>query len=374
VVELGGIGPSQYGCMLLSDLGASVVRVDRPADVPSEPPAAPSGELVGRGRQSIAVDLKSDAGREVVLELFERADVVVDPFRPGVVERLGIGPEVAQERNPRIVYARMTGWGQTGPLAQAAGHDINYIALAGALDAIGEEDEVPHVPLNIVADYGGGGALLAFGISAALLERERSGKGQAIDVAMVDGVASQLGGPFQLKALGEWEPGRGRNWLQGAAPWYRPYRTADGRFVTVGPLEAKFYALLLERLGLDAADWPQWDRERWPALRARLEEIFAAKPMEHWRAELEGTDVCFSAAVRLEEVMEHPHLAARGTYVEYEGHVQPAPAPRFERTPGAIAAPPPWPGEHSSEVLADIGIGDERRRNLLESGAVAELG
>jgi len=373
IVELAGLGPSQHGCLLLSDLGAEVIRVDRPADVPRERPAKASTELLASGRTSIAIDLKAEAGLDVLWALIESADVLVDPYRPGVVERLGIGPEPALVRNPRLVYARMTGWGQTGPLASAAGHDLNYIAVAGALDAIGEADEVPHVPLNLIGDYGGGSTFLAFAISTALYERERSGRGQVLDVAMVDGVASLLGGIFQLIASDLWEPQRGANWVQGGAPWYRPYRTADGKFVTVGSLEEKFYELLLTRLGLAPKEWPQWDRERWPALRARLEEMFAARTLTEWRDELEGTDVCFGGAVSLDEVLQHPHLAARGTYVEVAGAVRPGVAPRFDRTPGAVSAPPPWPGQDTEAVLDRLGIGEDRRRDLVASGAVGVL-
>lgn len=373
VVELAGIGPAQLGCMLLADLGADVVRVDRAADVPRSAPESASTELLARGRRSLAVDLKAPAGVELVLRLLERADVVVDPFRPGVVERLGIGPEQALERNPRLVFARMTGWGQDGPLAHAAGHDLNYIAVAGALGAIGPADEVPHVPLNLIGDFGGGGMLMAFGVMAALHERATSGRGQVVDVAMVDGVASLMGSVFQLIASGQWAPGRGTNWLQGAAPWYGVYRTADDRFVTVGPLEGKFYALLLETLGFDPADWPQFDTGRWGDLRSRLEEVFASRTLAEWVTALEGTDVCFGPVVGLDEVTSHPHLAARGTYVTVEGAVQSAPVPRFSRTPGALTLPPPWPGQHTAEILDDLDLTTAGRDELVAAGAVAVL-
>jgi alpha-methylacyl-CoA racemase len=290
-----------------------------------------------------------------------------------VCERLGIGPEPALARNPRLVFARMTGWGQDGPLAQAAGHDVNYIAVAGALGAIGREGEIPHVPLNLVGDFGGGGMLMAFGIMAALWERASSGRGQVIDVAMVDGVASLMGSVLHLMAAGQWARERGSNWLQGGAPWYGVYRTSDDRFVSVGPLEAKFYALLLERLGLDPAAWPQFDTGRWPALRARLEEIFAARTLADWSADLEGTDVCFGPAVALDELTTHPHLAARRTYVELDGVVQSAPVPRFGRTPGAIHRPAPWPGAETREVLAELGLEAGRIQELLSSGVVTEV-
>jgi alpha-methylacyl-CoA racemase len=374
VIELAGIGPAQLGCMLLADLGADVVRVDRPADVPASRPSGVSTEILARGRRSIAVDLKAPEGVALVLELVAGADILVDPFRPGVCERLGLGPEIALARNAGLVFARMTGWGQDGPLALAAGHDVNYIAVAGALSAIGPADEVPQVPLNLVGDFGGGGMLMAFGVMAALFERTRSGRGQVVDVAMIDGVASLMGSVLQLMASGLWTEGRGTNWLQGGAPWYGVYRTADGRFLSVGPLEAKFYALLLDRLGLDLGDWPQFDTARWPALRARMEEVFAARTLAEWTADLEGTDVCFGPAVSLDELTTHPHLAARGTYVDVDGAVQAAPAPRFDRTPGAIHLPPPWPGGQTREILRELGASSRRTQELFDAGIVAEVG
>jgi alpha-methylacyl-CoA racemase len=325
-------------------------------------PAEASREVLARGRRSIALDLKHDDDREVLLRLLDGADVLIDPYRPGVAERLGVGPEVVMARNPAILFARMTGWGQEGPLAHAAGHDINYIALAGALEAMGPADQPPPVPLNLVGDFGGGGMLLAFGIAAALVERSRSGRGQVIDVAMVDGVAALMTSVFQLEAMGLWHAGRYENWLQGAAPWYRPYATADGRHVTVGSLEPQFYRLLLERLGLDPVTWPQWDRGRWPELIVELEARFAAEPMAHWQRELEGTDVCFAPSLELGELSEHPHLRARSTYVVDDGVLQPAPTPRFDRTPGAIAGPPPWPGQHSAELRAELDLAPDPQR------------
>jgi alpha-methylacyl-CoA racemase len=368
VVELAGIGPSQLGVMLLADLGADVVRVDRPAAAGhDEDEAVARARLMGRGRRSIAVDLKDPRGVGIVQRLADGADVLVDPFRPGVAERLGLGPDAVLERNPRLVFARMTGWGQEGPLARAAGHDLNFIALAGALEPMGAPGDVPPVPLNLVGDYGGGGMLLAFGIVSALLERERSGRGQVLDVAMVDGVATLLADLHQARALGEWAAARGANFQQGASPWYRAYRAADGGFVTVGPIEPRFYALLLERLGLSADDWPQWDAGRWPALAALLERIFAERTVGEWRELLEGTDACFAPALGLGEAPEHPHLRERGTYVERDGVVQPAPVPRFSRTPGALGAPPPRVGEHTAEVLGELGLDVEE---LLRDGVV----
>jgi alpha-methylacyl-CoA racemase len=354
VVELAGLGPSQHGAMLLADLGADVVRVDRPADGAPDRDAA-RRTLLNRGRRSIALDLKDGDDREVALRLAEGADVLVDPYRPGVLERLGLGPDVLVARNPRLVVARMTGWGQDGPRAGDAGHDIDYIAAAGALHAIGPAADVPVVPLNLVADFGGGGMLLAFGIAAALVERERSGRGQVIDVAMVDGVASLMNFAWQERALARWTPERGSNWLQGAAPWYRAYATADGTFVAVGAYEPGFYATLLERLGLDPAAWPQWDRDRWATLSGVLASIFASRTAEDWERELAGADVCFARVRSLDDVFDDPHMAARGSHVERDGLPQAGVVPRFGRTPGGLGRPAPWPGEHDEDLRAELG-------------------
>jgi alpha-methylacyl-CoA racemase len=352
VIELAGIGPSQHGAMLLADLGADVVRVDRPQVLEVEDT---SGEILSRGRRSIVLNLKDASDLEIARRLIDGADVAVDPYRPGVLERIGLGPEETLVRNPRLVFARMTGWGQAGPLAQAPGHDINYIALAGALQLMGADGEPPQVPLNLIADFGGGGMLLAFGIVVALLERERSGHGQVIDVAMVDGVASLLSGVLHLRGLGHWTPGRGTNWLQGAAPWYRAYRTADDAYLTVGSLEHKFYVYLLERLDLEPSNWPQWDVARWPALATEMENRFAERPLKAWQKELEGSDACFAPALSLEDMIEHEHIRARETYLRRHGVVQPAPVPRFGRTPGALGRRPPHVGEHNAEIRAEVG-------------------
>jgi alpha-methylacyl-CoA racemase len=354
VVELAGLGPGPFGAMLLADLGAEVIRIDRPSALAQPLTGGTDSQVMGRGKRSIALDLKAPEQLDVARRLIDDADVLVDPYRPGVAERIGLGPEQCLERNPRLIYARMTGWGQDGPLASASGHDLNYIALAGALHPMGAADEPPFPPLNLVGDFGGGGMLLGFGIACALYERTRSGHGQVIDVAMLDGVATLLASVCELDAAGEWSQQRASNWLDGSAPWYAAYRTADERFVTIGSLEGKFYSQLLAALELDEHEWPQWDRTRWPQLRARLQEVFATRTMEEWSEALEGTDVCFAPALRIEEAHAHPHLGARGVYVEHDGTLQPAPSPRFSRTPGAIRGPAPCPGEHTEEILAEL--------------------
>jgi alpha-methylacyl-CoA racemase len=372
VVELGGIGPAPFAAMLLSDLGAEVVRVDRPASGEGGEHQQHELDLLLRGRRSIAIDLKASLGQAAVLQLIERADVLLDPFRPGVAERLGIGPEPAQARNPRLIYARMTGWGQDGPLARAAGHDLNYVALAGPLAAMGRRGTPPSPALNLVADFGGGGMMLVAGVLAGLHERVASGRGQVVDVAMVDGTATLFASIVGFINMGVWSTRREDNLLDGGAPYYDSYTTSDGRYVTVGSLEPQFYRLLLEQLGLDPADWPQEDRTRWPALRARLTAIFAGESRDHWVEMFEGTDVCFAPVLSLEEAFEHPHLKARGTYVEEFGMRQPAPAPRFERTPGAIQSPPCSPGEHTSAALGDWGFDEAQIAELLEAGAAVD--
>ncbi len=351
VLEFAGIGPAPFCAMLLSDLGADVVRIDR-ADAPVQ-----TDPVTSRGRSALALDLKSPAGSALALAAIERADVLIEGFRPGVMERLGLGPEIALERNPRLVYGRMTGWGQSGPLAHAAGHDIAYIALTGALAALGPPDRPPVPPLNLVGDFGGGALYLAFGIAAALYERERSGRGQVIDAAIVDGTASLMAMFSGLIANGRLTLERERSPLGGAAPNYRCYACADGRYVAVGPLEPKFFAVLLERLALtaphaalagDSADWgPQADA---------LAAVFATKPRDEWAALLEGTDACVAPVLALGEAPDHPHMRAREVYLERDGVVQPAPAPRFSRTPGTVQGPAPEPGQGGRTALRRWGV------------------
>ncbi|WP_431922076.1 CaiB/BaiF CoA transferase family protein [Amycolatopsis tucumanensis] len=372
VVELGGIGPAPFAAMMMSDLGAEVVRIDRPLGGDLGEHQRHELDLLLRGRRSIALDLKARRGQETVLRLLDRADVLLDPFRPGVAERLGIGPGPVLERNPRLIYGRMTGWGQTGPLATAAGHDINYVALAGPLAAIGRRDTPPPPVLNLVGDFGGGGMVMVVGVLAALLERARSNRGQVIDAAMVDGTAALFASIVGFMNMGVWNGNREDNFLDGGAPYYDSYATADGRYITIGSIEPQFYALLLDRLGLDPGEWPQDDRSRWPALRVRLTEIFASATRDHWVEVFEGTDVCFAPVLTVDEAMAHPHLKARGTYVTEFGMRQPAPVPRFDRTPGSIQSPPCSPGEHTRTALADWGFAEREIAELIEAGVAVD--
>src|SRR5262245_2191092 len=371
VLELAGIGPGPHCAMLLADLGADVLRVDRTADAQLGISKPAFADLMNRGRRSVAVDLKHPEGVATVLRLVERADVLIEGFRPGVTERLGLGPDVCLARNPRLIYGRMTGWGQTGPLAQAAGHDWNYIAITGALYPIGRAGERPVPPLNLVGDFGGGALYLAFGIAAALLEAQRSGKGQVVDAAIVDGAASLMTLFYGLRAAGVWTDERAANFLDTAAPFGEVYETRDGKYITVLAIEPKFYKELLERMGLAGEDLPhQHDRSAWPAMKERFAAIFRTRTRDEWCAILEGTDACFAPVLSMAEAPTHPHNVARETFVDYEGVVQPAPAPRFSRTPGAIQRPPARPGEHTTEALADWGFAASDIARLRAAGAV----
>lgn len=369
IVELAGIGPGPYAAMMLSDLGAEVVRVDRAVAVPGI--ETPDVDPLLRGRRSIAVDLKNPDGVETVLRLLDRADGLIEGFRPGVTERMGLGPEVCCSRNPKLVYGRMTGWGQDGPYAHLAGHDINYIALAGALAHFGREGEKPTPPINMVGDFGGGAMFLLLGMVCALFEAGRSGAGQIVDAAMVDGTASLMTMIWGFRPT--WTE-RGTNLLDTGAPYYDTYETRDGRFIAIGALEAPFYTELLTRLGLteevDVAR--QTDKDGHGELRTRFTELFLTKTRDEWCEILEYTDACFAPVLTMSECGEHPHLKARGTIVEEFGVLQPAPAPRFSRTPGAIQGPPAGPGQHTDAILADWGFSTSEIAALHASKAIAQ--
>jgi alpha-methylacyl-CoA racemase len=357
VLEMAGIGPGPFCGMMLADMGADILRVDRLAPADLGLPLDRKFDVTARGRRSIGLDLKQASAIGIVMELVEKADVLIEGFRPGVAERLGIGPQVCLARNPRLVYGRITGWGQDGPLVQSAGHDINYIALTGALHAIGRAGQAPVPPLNLVGDYGGGGMYLAFGILCALYERSASGRGQVVDAAMTDGAASMLSIFYGRMAADAWRDERGVNMIDGGAPWYDVYETADGKHVAVGALEQRFYDELLERLELDLTDLPdRRDQSRWPQLRARLRDTFLKKTRDQWCEILEGHDACFAPVLSLGEAPAHPHNRTRKTFVEAEGVIQPAPAPRFSRTPGAIARGAPERGEGAATLLSEWGF------------------
>ena len=370
IVEIAGIGPGPFAAMLLSDMGADVLRVDRAQQVGTDF-SAPNKEVLNRGRRSIGVDLKQPEGVETVMRLVEQADALIEGFRPGVAERLGIGPDACLARNPKLVFGRMTGWGQDGPYAQAAGHDINYIALAGALAHFGRAGGKPTPPINLVGDFGGGGMFLAFGVVCGILEARTSGTGQVIDAAMVDGSATLMTMMWGLRSIGFWEDALGTNVLDTGAPFYDTYETADGKFVSVGALEPQFYAELLTRTGLGDDGLPaQMDKAGWPLMRERTTELFKTKTRDEWCEILEHSDACFAPVLPMGEAAEHPHLKERGTIVEEYGVQQPAPAPRFSRTPGAIQGPPAWPGQHTDAALADWGFTADELANLRATGAV----
>ncbi len=370
IIEIAGIGPGPFCAMVLSDLGAEVIRVDRASAVPEEFPETPSMDLLNRGRKSVAFDLKNPEGVESLLRLVEAADALIEGFRPGVAERLGIGPDECLRRNPELVYGRMTGWGQNGTYANMAGHDINYIALSGVLGTIGREGEAPVPPINLVGDFGGGGMLLALGICAGLVEVSTSGKGQVVDAAMTDGSALLATMIHSFVAMGIWGE-RGTNMLDTGAPFYDVYECADGEYISLGSIEPQFYAELLRITGLDQEDLPkQMDRSQWPAMKEKVAERIRGKTRDQWGELMEGTDVCFAPVLSPSEAFEHPHNVERGTFVEVAGIKQPAPAPRFSRTPGAIDGPPPHPGQHTDEVLASWGFRGDEIKNLREANAI----
>jgi len=372
IIEMAGIGPAPFAAMLLADMGAEVIRVDRrEATDLGLPGREPKFEVLHRGRRSLCVDVKSDAGRDVVLRLAANADALIEGFRPGVMERLGLGPDRLAEVNPKLVFGRMTGFGQDGPLAQRAGHDINYIALAGVLHGIGRRGEAPVPPLNLVGDFGGGGMFLAFGVVCALLEAHKSGKGQVVDAAMVDGAACLMALLYGMYAQGAWRDERGVNVLDTGAPWYDAYETKDGKWLAVGAIEARFYAEFIERLGLSAADLPgQHDRSGWPELRRRFAEAIKQRSRDDWERVFAGSDACVAPVMSLGEVRHHPHNVARATFIDRDGVVQPAPAPRFSRTAAEIGAPPRQRGADSEAVLSDWGFAAAEIDDLRAAGVI----
>ncbi len=361
VVEMAAIGPVPFCAMMLSDMGADVIRIDRLKQKGSGHRA----NVLYRGRKSIAVDLKDPQGVDIAMKLINKCDAVIEGFRPGVMERLGLGPEICLNQNPKLVYGRMTGWGQQGKLSQAAGHDINYISLAGALGSMGYPDRPPTPPLNLIGDFGGGAMYLLSGVLAALLERQSSGKGQVIDAAMTDGTASLLSGFYGMMAMGMWTTDRYKNRLDGGAFYYGSYECADGKHISLGSLEPQFYALLLEKCGIEDESFDeQLDQETWPLKRQKMEAIFKTKTRNQWCGILEGTDVCFAPVLDLKEAPDHPHNKERNTFVNFEGITQPAPAPRFSRTQGTIQSSANLTGENSEEILEKWGFTSDQISNL----------
>ncbi len=375
IIEIAGIGPGPFAAMMLADMGAEVVRIDRAQAVRGPAPAEPHFDVLLRGRRNVALDLKHPDGVAALLELVGSADALIEGFRPGVMERLGVGPDVCLERNPELVYGRMTGWGQEGPYAHAAGHDINYIALAGALAHYGRAGEAPVPPLNMVGDFGGGGMFLAYGVVCALLEAQRSGAGQVVDTAMVDGAAVLMSMFWAFKEIGMFdENARGTNLLDTGAHFYDVYRCADGQYVSVGSIEPQFYAELLRLTGLEGDEQfgKQMDKAEWGAMKERLAAVFASRTRDEWCEIMEGTDVCFAPVLTMSEAAEHPHNVARSTFVDVAGLRQPAPAPRFSRTTAEIERAPAHAGQHTREVLEAWGLAPDRVAALCESGVAVQ--
>jgi alpha-methylacyl-CoA racemase len=366
IVEIAGLGPGPVCGMLLADMGAEVTVIDRPATSNPSALALANAAIMNRGKKSIALDLKMEGGRDVVLRLLENANGLIEGFRPGVMERLGLGPDDCLEVNPRLVYGRMTGWGQAGPLSQVAGHDLNYVALSGALWYGGRADSPPTVPPTLVGDMGGGAMLLAIGMLAAMMNAQETGKGQVVDAAMIDGSALSTTLLYALFQSGNWTLNRQDNFLDGAAYWYDTYECADGKYVSIGSIEPEFHALLLEKLGLE--DDPhfaqQYKKDRWPELKARFVDIFKRKTRDEWCARLEGSDVCFAPVLDFAEAPRHPHNRARGVFTKVAGVTQPAPAPRFSETPSEIGSAPPESGEHTAEILAAAGYSEQELGRL----------
>ena len=365
-IEIAGIGPTQLTGMLLADMGAEIVRVVRLSPVDLGVPMPDRYKLMNRSRRSVAIDLKKPQGRDIVLDLCERADAIFEGFRPGVMERLGLGPDECMQRNEKLVYGRMTGWGQDGPLAKTSGHDPNYIGIAGVLGCIGKKDEAPAYPLNLIGDFGGGALYLAMGLLAAMLETVKSGKGQIVDAAMVDGAASMMTTFYGLLAAGLWKEQRGSNILDGGAHFVNSYRTRDDQYVVVAALEGRFYQELLDRLEITDPELrtQQYNQDRWPEFVDRLQQILLTKTRDEWCEIFEGSDACFAPVLTLTEATRHPHAQARNAYVSVDGISQPAPAPRFSRTRSEIQSPPAQPGQHTEEILLDWGFSGERITEL----------
>ena len=370
IVEIAGIGPGPFCAMLLADLGAEVVRVDRASAVPDIMPDSPNLDLLNRGRRSVGVNLKTPEGIETVLKLVQESDALIEGFRPGVAERLGIGPEECLARNPKLIYGRMTGWGQEGSYSSMAGHDINYIALSGVLGMIGREGGKPIPPVNLVGDFGGGGMLLALGICAALVETAKSEKGQIIDAAMTDGSALLSTMMHSFKAMGMWGD-RGTNLLDTGAPFYDVFECADGEFISLGSIEPQFYSELLRITEIDQSENPkQMDRAGWAEMKSKIGDAIKGKTRSEWEELMEGTDVCFAPVLSMDEAYEHPHNKQRNTFIEIAGVMQPAPAPRFSRTPASVSSPPPHAGQHTEEVLAGLGLTKDEILMLREQNII----
>jgi alpha-methylacyl-CoA racemase len=374
VIEMVGIGPCPFAAMMLADMGADVIRIDRKPDpnVPNPyPMLGTKFDVMARGRRSLALDLKDPRARQLLLDLVAKADVLVEGFRPGVMERLGLGPDICLERNHRLVYGRVTGWGQSGPLSQAAGHDLNYVALSGMLHAMGREGSPPAPPLNLVGDFGGGAMMLAFGVVCAAFEAKQSGKGQVVDAAMTDGAALLGAMMYGLRAFGSWSDARETNLLDGGAPFYDCYACADGKFISIGAIEPQFYAQLLQLAGVEDPQFrKQWRQADWPELKRKFADLFAARTRDEWCRLLEGTDVCFAPVLDMAEAPHHPHNVARSSFVESEGVTQPAPAPRFSRTPAELGAAPSSPGQDGAAVLEDWGWSAASVETLRRAGVL----
>lgn len=374
IIEISGIGPGPFAGMSLADMGANVIRVERPGGTDFSNAQEPRLDFLNRGKRCICVNLKQREGVATVLQLLEKADGLLEGNRPGVMERLGLGPDICLQKNPALVYGRMTGWGQEGPMAQVAGHDLNYVALAGALHPIGRAGEKPAIPLNLVGDFGGGGLMLAYGMVCALLEAKTSGKGQVVDAAMIDGAATLMASTFAASQVGFWREERGTNLLDGGAHFYEVYETSDGKYISLGAIEPQFYAALLETLGEDATYFQnQWDMDNWPAMQEQMSEIIKGRTRDQWDAVFAGVDVCYAPVLAMSEVRHHPHHQARGTFIDDGEYWQPAPAPRFSRTKAELRGPSARLGQHTQDILREFGFSDQDIAEKLASKAVVGL-